>query len=93
MQFPWELFEIRRNKVVRNVAEMVEPKRRDLIENRALVRNWIGQDHIESRDAVRCDEEQRLAEIKNFADLAAAQSFDSWKVDRGLCGGLHMRSD
>src|SRR6266508_1566528 len=93
MQFLGKRFEIRRNKMILDVVKMVEPKLRNLVEDCALVRNWIGQDHVESRDAVRCDEEQRLSEIKNFAHLAAAQFFDSWKVDRGLCGGLHMRSD
>src|SRR4029077_13529195 len=69
--------------------ETLEPKRGNLIEDCALVRDWVGQDHIESRDAIGYYKQQRLAKIKDFAHLAAAQFFDSGKLDGGLCGHLH----
>src|SRR5262245_8883745 len=72
-------------------AETLKPKRRNLIKDRALVRNWVRQDHVESRDAIGCDKEQGIAKIKDFAHLAAAQSSDSPKLDRGLCGRLHVQ--
>src|SRR6185369_13376931 len=76
-----KLFEIRGYKVIFDVVETLKPKRRNLIEDRALVRNWIGQDDVESRDAVGNDKQERVAKIKDFAHLAAAQFLDSREID------------
>ena len=64
-----------------DVAETLKPKRRNLIEDCALVRNWVGQDDVESRDPIGYDKQKRVAKIKDFAHLAAAQFLDSRKVD------------
>src|SRR5207253_9161380 len=72
-----KLFEIRRHEVILDVPETLEPKRGNLIEDRPLMRNWVGKNHIESRDAIGYDKQQRVAKIKNFAHLAAAQFLDS----------------
>ena len=39
------------------------------------------QDHVESRDTIACDEEQRISKVKNFTHLAAADFFGSGKFD------------
>ena len=43
--------------MILDVAETLKPKRRNLIEDRALVRNWVGQDNVESRDAIGYDKQ------------------------------------
>src|SRR5204862_912008 len=84
--------EVRRDKVIIDSVETFEPKRGDLIEDRALVWNRIGQNHIEGREPIGHDEEKRLAEIENFADFPAAEFFDSRKIDNRLWRGLHSKT-
>ena len=60
---------------------LFEPKSGDLVQDRALVRNRVGQDDVESREAVGRDEEQRFVELENFAHLAAAQLADSGEIE------------
>src|SRR5262249_16997425 len=50
----------------------IEPERRHLREEGALVRDAVGQDEIERRDAVRRDDEQTpVAEVVRIAHLAS----------------------
>ena len=69
--------------MVSDVVEPAKPERRKLVQHRALVRNGIGQNYIERRNAVGDDEEQCIPEIENLAHFAAAKSFDSGKINRG----------
>ena len=77
LQIVRELFEIRRDEVIWNIAEPLEPKRRNLIEHCALVRDWVGQNHVKSRDAIGNDEEKCFPKIEDFAHLATAQFVDA----------------
>jgi len=70
-----ERVEVRRDEVIINLIEAFEPERRELIQDCALVRNRVGQNHVERRQTIGRDEEQRLAEIKHFAHFSAAQLF------------------
>jgi len=68
-----------------DVAETLEPKRRNLIEDRALVRNWVGQDDVESRESERptfaAERLVKSAQISNV-DQPQHQPFNS-KRTRG----------
>ena len=81
LQFFWELIERCCNKVVRDIVESLEPEGGNLIEHCAFVRKRIGKNHVECRDPVRDDKEQCFAKIEDLAHLAAAQFFDSGKID------------
>ena len=50
---------------------LVEPEMGNLREHLALARNAVGHDAIEGGDAVGGYQQQAVAEIKHFADLAA----------------------
>ena len=63
--------------MIRREAKSLEPKGGDLIQNRSFVRNRIGQDDVKGGKPIGRDEEQSLAEIEDFAHLAAAQFFYS----------------
>src|SRR5207248_1340884 len=56
----------------------------------ALFRDRIGQNHVERRDPIGRDKEQRFAEIEDFTDLPAPQFFYSRKIDNRLRVGLHL---
>src|SRR5207248_11756006 len=75
LQFLWELFGIRRDKVILDVVESLDPERGNLVEHCALVWNGVEQDDVKGRDAIRGDKEKRLAEIKDFAHFPAAHFF------------------
>src|SRR5215469_12149281 len=70
--------------MVLDATETFEPKRGELIQDGAFMRNRIRQNHIKSRKAIGSDKKECLAQIKNFAHLPTAQFFDSRKVDKGL---------
>src|SRR5207248_10748917 len=53
-------------------------------------RDRIGQNHVERRDPIGRDKEQRFAEIEDFTDLPAPQFFYSRKIDNRLRVGLHL---
>jgi 23S rRNA (cytosine1962-C5)-methyltransferase len=76
--------------VIVDLAEAVEPKRGELIQDGAFLWDWIRQDDIERRDAIGRDKEQRVTEIEDFAHFPAAQSFNPGKIDNRLCVGLHL---
>src|ERR1051326_1026146 len=88
-QFLWKLLKIRRDKVIIDLVEPLEPKRGNLVQHCALVWNWVGQDYVKRRDAIRDDEKQRVAEVKDLAHFSAAQFLDSGYLDRGLCRHMH----
>ena len=53
-----------------HVAEQLEPEERELGEHLALVRDRVGQHHVERAEAVGRDEQQPVAEVVEVADLA-----------------------
>ena len=59
-----------------------EPEIGNLREHLALARNPVGHDAIEGGDAVGGDKQQAVAQIKNFADLAAFQFADAGQFKR-----------
>ncbi len=67
--------------MILNVVESLEPERGNLIQHCAFVWNRIGKDHVKGGDSIRDDKEQGVAEIEHFAHLAAAQFFNSVKID------------
>jgi hypothetical protein len=81
LQFFWGTRRTSPDKVIPDVVESLEPKRGNLIQYCALVRNGIGKNHIKCGDPIRDDKEQCLAQIEHFAHLAAAQFFNSVKID------------
>ena len=76
-----KFFEARSNVMIFSKGELLEPKRRDLVQHRAFSWNGIGQDDIESGKPVGRDEEEDVAEIKDFAHFTAAQFRDAGQVD------------
>ena len=52
-----------------DVGKLVEPERRDAVENFSLEGNLIGKNKVECRDAVGSDHQQAIARIVNIADL------------------------
>jgi len=79
-----EIVEVRGDKVIVDLVKAPEPKRRELIQDRALMGNRIWQNHVKRREAIGRDKEQRFPEIKNFSYFPAAQLFDSRKIEKGL---------
>jgi hypothetical protein len=77
----WKLIKVRRDKVIVYLVEAVEPKRRELIQDRAFVRNRFEQNHVRGGKPVGRDEDQRFAKIENFTHFPAAQFFDAGKID------------
>src|SRR6266436_653032 len=84
-QLFWKIVEIGGNEVIVDLAELVEPKRRELIEHRAFFRDRVRQDDVESRNTIGGDKEKRVAEIEDFAHFPAPQFFNAWKIDHRLC--------
>ena len=75
-----------RDDVVRHeIAHALEPERRQLREDLALVGDPRAQHVVERRDAIGRDEEQVLADFVDVADLAAAVEFQIGKgrFDKG----------
>jgi len=64
----------RRNEVIVDLAELVEPKCRKLNLNpRLFFGTASGQDDVESRNTICGNEETGVARSKDFTDLAAAE--------------------
>ena len=84
-----ERLQIRRQRIIRLGEQMVghergeflEPEMRNLREHLALARNAVGHDDVEGGDAVAGDEQQPVAEVEDFAHLAAAEFFDAGQVE------------
>ena len=62
--------------MIAHESEALKPKRRNLIQDRAFEGHRIRQDAVEGGNAIGRDEEERLAQIKYFADFAAAEFWD-----------------
>ena len=56
-----------------NKVELIEPECRNLSEDLSLTRDCVWENAVESGDAVRCDDEEIFAELKNLAHFAAAE--------------------
>ncbi len=82
-------FELHRDHVIRREGETLKPKSGELVQDRALVRDGIGQNAIEGGDAVGYDEEEGFAEIENLADLSAAK-FRDGKIESAKEGVRHQ---
>ena len=67
------------------IAHALEPERRQLRQDLALVGNARAEDVVERRDAIGRDDEQVVADLVDVADFAAAVqrqagqgSFEEW---------------
>src|SRR5512146_153108 len=69
-----------------NVLEQVKPEQRDLREDFAFARNAGCEHMIESRDAVRGDHEQRIANCVKIAHLAASEQGYFAEIRFEQCG-------
>ena len=70
-------------------VEFLKPKSGDLIQDRALRRNGIGQNDVEGGKTIADDKEQGIAEVENFAHFSTAQFLNSRKFNVGE--HLHVR--
>ena len=81
--------QLRGQSIARAGKEMVgletsglrEPEIGNLREDLAFARDAVGHDAIERRDAVGGDEEEAVAEVKDFADFAAFDFADAGQVE------------
>ena len=70
--------------MVLDVAEAAEPEDGDLVEDLSLVGDAGREDDVERGDAVGGDEQERVAEVVDVADFAAA---GEWEGEGGLGDG------
>ena len=61
-------------------VEFLKPESGDLIQDRSLIRNGIGENNVESGKTIADNEEEGIAEIEHFAHSSAAQFFDSGEL-------------
>src|ERR1017187_3202012 len=61
--------------------KFLKPEMGNLREHLALARNAVGHDDVEGGDAVAGDEQEAVAEVEDFADLAGANFFDAGQVE------------
>src|SRR5689334_3206702 len=59
----------------------------------ALARDAVGHDAIERGNAIRCDEQEGVAEVKDLADLAALELLDAGQVELQQRCGRHVSKD
>ena len=71
--------------ILDDVFGFAEPEFAERGEDAAFFGNRIGQDHVERADAVGGDEQQRVAEIEDFAHLAALEFLDAGNIDLVDC--------
>ncbi len=62
-------------------GKFLEPEMGNLREHFAFVRNAVGHDDVEGGDAVAGDEQEAVAEVKDFADFAGADFFDAGQIE------------
>ncbi len=62
-------------------SKFLKPEMRDLREHLALARNAVGHDDVEGGNAVAGDEQEGVAEVEDFADLAGADFFDAGQIE------------
>jgi hypothetical protein len=70
--------------------ESPKPERGNLVQDRAFLRNRIGQDDIEGRQPIGGDKEESVAEVEDFTDFAGAEFADARKVERSNQGAFHV---
>ena len=77
---------IRRDEMVRQAFEDFEPVQRDLRQNSAFAGDAVGHDAVKRADAVRRDEQQRIAQIIDIADFAAFRlaDFRNFGTQKGM---------
>src|ERR1017187_10764879 len=61
--------------------KFLKPEMGNLREHLALARNAVGHDDVEGGDAVAGDEQEAVAEVEDFADLAGADFFDAGQIE------------
>jgi len=66
--------------MVLHKRETPEPKGGELIQDRTFARNRVRENDVKSGKPICRDEKERFAQIKNFADFAAAEFFYSGEV-------------
>jgi hypothetical protein len=75
------LIDVNRDDVMRDqVADVIEPERRQLREDLAFVGDARTEDVVERRDAIGGDDEQMAAEIIDVAHLAATSERQSIQI-------------
>src|SRR5262249_18720903 len=80
------------DKMIVDFAEAIEPECRQLVQDRALLRDRVRQDDVERRESIGRDEQKRVAKIEHFANLAAAQLFNSGKINGCLRCRFHKEN-
>ena len=66
-------FDVSRDQMIRHdVADLTEPKFRELREDPAFVGNRRRQDHVEGGNAITGDQQKLVAKIIKVSNLAAA---------------------
>src|SRR5438309_6501807 len=68
-----KMVDVRGDHVALDKIKSPKPEGGDLVQDRAFVRNRVGQDDVEGRETIGGDEEKRVAEIEDFADFAGAE--------------------
>ncbi len=58
-----------------------EPESGNLIEDRPFIRDRVGQNNVEGGKAIGRDKEEGIAEIEDFAHLAAAQFRQAGQIE------------
>jgi hypothetical protein len=70
-----------------HVAELAEPEIRHLVQHPSLVRDGIGQHHVESRQAVAGDDQHLVGahgiDVAHLALADARQALDAGLEERG----------
>ena len=69
---------IRRNEMVRQAFENLEPVQRDLRQHCAFAGDAVGHDAVKRADAVCRDEQQRIPQVIDVTDFAALRFADFW---------------
>ncbi len=80
-QFAREFFDVGGDHVILDKGEAPKPKRGKLVQDGALARNGIGENDIKGGEPIGRDEEESFAEIKHFADFAAAEFLYFGKIE------------
>src|SRR5688572_27780883 len=66
---------------------------RELREHLSLARNAVGHDAIERGNTVCRDQQEGVAKVKDFADLAALEFLDAGQVELQQRCGRHVSKD
>src|SRR5438309_6292544 len=61
-----KMVDVRGDHVALDKIKSPKPEGGDLVQDRAFVRNRVGQDDVEGRETIGGDEEKRVAEIEDL---------------------------